>query len=100
MSLRDLLDPIRYMKDESVGIVAVAADELPGPIEPQRWHHISERLWNRLLCLGQAYELHFASIADRSMDTVLNRPQTASLAEELAFLATVVNDAASAQAIG
>jgi hypothetical protein len=99
MNFTELLEFSSYADDESVGIAAVQASELPGPLIDDRWSYIPEPLWRRLLNLGEAYSLHYPQIAEPIVDTVLNPSQCQSLCEELEFLRRVVSDAAAHSAI-
>ncbi len=96
----DLVDPQTFDGDEPVGICAVPHAALPGPIEELEWRYVSERLWNRVLKLGEAYELHFAQVVEPVIDTVLVAEQCESLVQELAFLANMICDPALRHAIG
>ena len=99
MKFQDRLNTNYFEGDEPVGIAAVVPTALPGPIESKEWQYIPERLWNRLLCLGQAYELHFAQVIEPVIDTTLDASQCQSLIEEITFLASVVDDTALRSAI-
>lgn len=85
MTLSTRLDPATYSQDEPVGVAAVLQEELPGPLPNERWQYIPERMWNRILPLGSAYELHFAAVLEPVVDTVLNTTQCATVEEELRF---------------
>jgi hypothetical protein len=50
--------------------------------------------YSRLLALGRAYRLHQLSTLDGTKQNRLNGQRAASLAEEVAFLARVVDDPA------
>ena len=93
------LNPATYTGDEPVGVAAVLQKELPGPVPDERWQYIPERMWKRILSLGEAYELHFASTLEPVLDTVLNSTQCDVLEEEFRFLASVMNDAAVREAL-
>jgi len=99
MNLLERLQPNAFVDDEPVGIAAVKASELPGPLIDDRWAYIPEPIWRRLLSLGNAYKLHFSQIAEPIIDTVLDPKQCQSLCDELEFLRDVVADPAAHFAI-
>ena len=92
MALRDRLRLGYFPGDEPVGVAAVAERDLPGPIDEREWRYVPERLWNRLLRVGHTYDLSFAQVLEPSIDTVLDRSQCESLAQEMAFVATVSDE--------
>ena len=94
-----LISPLEYLNDEPVGFAAVKVEFLPGPIEEKFWVYISERLWSRLIFIGNAYNLHFPQIVEPVIDTVLLPEQCDSFDEELAFLLTITNDSAFSEAL-
>lgn len=94
-----LLVPETFATDEPVGVVAVPQSALPGPLVESEWQYISERMWQRLLFLGQAYGLHFSKVTEPVIDSVLLPEQCQSLIEELAFLRSIVSDPALHQAL-
>lgn len=96
---RKLTDPAEFAEDEPVEFAAVEKDLLPGPIDPEYWVCISERLWSRILSYGAAYELHFQQVIEPVIDTVLGPEQCESLREELEFLIFVAKDPALSDAI-
>jgi hypothetical protein len=55
---------------------------------------VPERLFGRLVNLGQAYELHLVPVIDQYSATSLNAAQCVTLADELCFLGDVTNDLA------
>ena len=89
------LEPNTYADDEPVGIGVAEAQLLPGPLPDECWSYIPEPLWQRLLALGQAYQLHFAQVAEPVIDTVLEPAQCHSLCRELEFLEGLVSDPAA-----
>ena len=99
MDYSSRLDPITYVDDEPVGLAAVAANLLPGPLSDASWSYIPGPLWQRILSLGHAYGLHFAQIAEPVIDTVLEPRQFQSFVEELAFLNRVISDPAAEVAL-
>jgi hypothetical protein len=99
MTLSTRLDPATYSEDEPVGIAAVPKEELPGPLPNERWRYIPERIWNRILLLGSAYELHFAAVLEPVVDAVLDPTQCETVDEELRFLAAILNDDALKSAL-
>jgi hypothetical protein len=86
---RDRFAAATYADD--VLIRVFRADQY-GPIEDNElW--MPERLWNRIRCIGQGYELHLTPLFDGSTDPVfLNGSQAAQLEQELVFIEGVVND--------
>ena len=93
------LDPGTYADDEPVGLGVAEARLLPGPLPDECWAYIPESLWQRLLSLGHAYQLHFAQVTEPVIDTVLEPSQCESLCGELEFLASIVSDPAAQKAI-
>lgn len=73
----DLLDPETFADDVEVEIRCGTLTALP-----------SERLFWRLVHIGQAYEMHRLPMLRE--DAVLNRAQAQSLAEELDFIASLL----------
>ena len=99
MTLSIRLDPATYSGDEPVGVAAVPKEALPGPL-PNEWlQYIPERIWNRILHLGSAYELHFAAVLEPIVDTVLDPTQCETVDEELRFLAAILDDDALKSAL-
>jgi len=96
---RKLTNPDEFSGDEPVEFAAVDKGLLPGPIDSGLWVNISERLWQRLLSYGAAYELHFTQVVEPVIDTVLMPEQCESLVEELEFLAEITDDLAFKQAL-
>ncbi|WP_162926280.1 hypothetical protein [Teredinibacter purpureus] len=94
MKYENLLSPLEFEDDVTVEVAAISSELLPGPISEDNWVHLSERLWNRVLFLGQAYELHFSQVIEPVIDTVLGPEQCESLLEELEFLQHVSTDPA------
>jgi hypothetical protein len=76
-----------------------AQGTLPGPLPNERWQYIPQRMWNRILQLGSAYELHFAAVLEPVVDTVLDPTQCETVDEELRFLAALLNDDALKSAL-
>jgi hypothetical protein len=99
MNFLDRLELSTFADDESVGIAAVQASELPGPLIDDRWVYIPEPLWRRILSLGHAYNLHFSQFAEPIIDSVFNSAQCDSLCDELSFLHGVIVDGAAHSAI-
>jgi hypothetical protein len=99
MDLLARLEPNTFVDEEPVGIAAVKASELPGPLVDDSWAYVPEPIWRRLLSLGDAYKLHFSQIAEPILDTVFNPKQCQSLCMELGFLRGVIADAAAHSAI-
>ena len=93
-SLADRLDPSRFADDEPVELAIADHDTAAEDIPPDRWVLVSNRLFGRLILLGRAYGLHFASLVDSIGDTSLDAGQCESVLEELQFLSEVVSDPA------
>lgn len=93
-SLPERLDPARFTDDEPVELAVADHDTVAEDIPPDRWVVVSDRLFGRLILLGRAYGLHFASAIDPVGDTSLDAGQCESLLEELQFLSGVVSDPA------
>ncbi|HBW38522.1 hypothetical protein [Desulfosporosinus sp. BICA1-9] len=53
---------------------------------------IPETLFNRMTCIGNAYNLHYTSLFSPYEDYVLESIQVQGLIEELNFIADTVND--------
>jgi hypothetical protein len=87
----DRLDPNSYASDEPVG--AGTSDDYSG------WVSIPERLFTRMQHLGRAYDLHILPGLDPYERNELDHERTASLIDELDFLAEVVSDRALLETI-
>lgn len=87
MNLTERLKWELYRDDEPVGIGARGT-------EPDGWVYVPERLFARLVALGQAYELHLLPVIEVYGETTLTSAQCATLGEELLFLRQVTNDEA------
>lgn len=94
-----LTQPSEFLDDVPVELAAVNKDLLPGTSGDKDWVHISERLWQRLLTIGAAYNLHFSQVVEPVIETVLGPEQCESFDSELDFLAGVVNDPAFSEAL-
>lgn len=81
----DRLDPATYEDDEPIAIY----EEDPGEAGAL---YISERLFSRLVHLGEAYELHHLPLLGRIEPVQLGRAQCVALCDELAFVAERVDD--------
>jgi len=79
----DRFEPERYAGDESVSVTA-----------NDQTLDIPERLFARAQDLARAYALHLLPTLEIYGKTQLNRQQAATLAEELAFIRELVDDAA------
>jgi hypothetical protein len=99
MDYSSRLDPATYADEEPVGVAAVPASMLPGPLPDDSWSYIPEQLWQRVLSLGGAYGLHFAQVAEPIIDTVLVPSQCQSFAAELTFLLGVIADPAGQETL-
>jgi hypothetical protein len=87
----DRLEPATFSDDPPIG--AGASDDYTD------WVYLPERLFYRMLDLGRAYDLHILPSLHLYDRNELDRDRTASLIEELEFLADVVNDRALTGAI-
>ena len=87
MGFTERLNPEAYRGDEPVAIGEHGT-------EPRGWTYVPERLFGRLVSLGQAYELHLLPVIDQYAATTLNAEQCVTLADELRFLGDVTNDPA------
>ena len=99
MDFSDRLDPAKYSDDETVGIAAAPRDVPDEDVSDSQWVHISERLFGRLLALGQAYSLHYISVLDPWDETHFNGTQCQGFLEELRFLVRIVSDPALNEAL-
>lgn len=95
MRFSERLDPATYADDEMVEFAVVRSAGVPAPIDLTQSSQVSERLWHRIMALGTAYALHFPTIIDPTVDTVLNPAQCESLSEELEFLRSLLRDPAA-----
>jgi hypothetical protein len=78
-----------YAEDEPIHIFIPRDAFIPGGAD--RW--VPERLWWRLVALGQAYQLHLLPLVPGTTERrFLNAQQVSTLCEEVRFLAGVVND--------
>lgn len=82
----DRFDPNTFVDDPPVG-VGVLTDSTE---EWVAW--IPERLWDRVLGLGRAYQLHVLGLFAGEERFELNPPQIESLLDELHLLGTIVDD--------
>ena len=94
MRFRERLDPRSFADDEVMGIAAVEAALSVTEVPETSWTFVSERLYERLLSLGQAYSLHFATLLDSHAERKLNSVQCECCLEEVGFLAEVISDPA------
>ena len=94
MQLTDRLDPDSFSNDEVVGVAAVERDVPMQDVPEADWIFVPERLFHRLLSLGEAYSLHFAPLLESQADSELNATQCQGFLDELRFLHQVVADAA------
>lgn len=81
----DRLDPATYEDDEPV--VVYETDSGDADVL-----HIPERLFWRLVRVGQAYELHHVPLLGGVEPVRLGRAQCTALCDELAFVAERVDD--------
>jgi hypothetical protein len=85
----DRFDDTTYADDVLIRLLRVDRYDLEDGDEV--W--MPERLWDRIRCLGMAYELHLTPLFDGStVPAFLNSAQAVQLDRELAFLAHAVND--------
>lgn len=94
MDFRYLTEVSTFQLDERVGFVDAPSGVRPHAIPESNWAWVPERLWVRLIRLGQAYEMHFASVLELDKDSELNSVQCEHLLEELEYVGKLVNDAA------
>ena len=87
----DRLDPAPYAQDEPVG--AGTSEDYSG------WVYVSDRLFDRMQHLARGYDLHILRGLHPYDRNELDHDRTASLIDELEFLAEVVNDRALLEAI-
>jgi hypothetical protein len=83
----DRLDGATYQDDEPVGVFSD---------DPERGVWVSERLWDRIRLLGQAYGLHTLPLlvgeASGGDGVTLNALQVETLRDELVFVEARAND--------
>ena len=87
----DRIDPATYAADEPVG-AGMSGDY-------SDWIYVAERLFDRMQHLARGYDLHVLSSLHPIRRNELDHDRTASLIEELEFLAEVANDPALFAAI-
>lgn len=93
----DRFDAARYADDACVHIFR--CDRYAPLEESELW--VPERLWQRLRCIGQGYELHLAPLLDGSTDPVfLNGTQLVQFESELVFIGELIDDPLLASWIG
>lgn len=92
----DRVAPETYQGNEpwAVGLVRAGRAVDWASSLPDEHTGIPEGIAERLLAPGRAYRLHQLSALDGTKQNRLNGQQAASLAEEIAFLARVVDDPA------
>jgi hypothetical protein len=92
----DRVAPGTYQNDEAwaVGLVSAGRAVDWASKLPDERTGIPEGIAERLLALGRAYRLHQLSALDGTAQNRLNGQQAGSLADEVAFLARVVDDPA------
>jgi hypothetical protein len=92
----DRVAPETYQNDETwaVGLVGAGRAVDWASMLPDEHTGIPEGIAERLLALGRAYRLHQLSALNGTKQNRLNGQQAGSLADELAFLARVVDDPA------
>lgn len=54
--------------------------------------YIPESICSRIICIGNAYNLHYVPMIDIYGDINLNKTQVYSLIDELVFIKSIVND--------
>ena len=94
MNYPDLTNPDTFKDDPFVGVVAVPSGIVLTTIPDSEWAQIPERLFERLLCLCRAYELHAGSLLDFNEDSELNSVQCEGLVGDLEFLQVTCDDEA------
>jgi hypothetical protein len=89
-SFSDRLDPATYESDEPVHVCRRSGSDA--------W--IAERLWNRLVTLRTAYQLHLLPLLFGTPEVHrLNGQQVGTLVEEVTFIGEAVTDPATASVI-
>ncbi|MCB1045546.1 MAG: hypothetical protein KDC35_21580 [Acidobacteria bacterium] len=99
MNLEDRVAPTSFDDDEVVGFSGTAQDVDIDETPESDWVWIPETLFNRLILIGKAYDLHFASLIDWHEDSVLNSKQCEGFLAELEFIRRIVSDAALHEAL-
>lgn len=89
----DRFSASEYEEDEPVDVKAFRGTRAASI---HREHVVPERLFERILLLASAYELHVLPALDQYGPHELSQQQAETVAEELAFLQPVVNDGALA----
>lgn len=90
----DRIERSSFTEDETVGFAAIERDIPMEDVPEAEWVFVPRGLFDRLLHLGRAYALHFASLLEGEADTELNSTQCEGILEELRFLGAVMNDPA------
>jgi hypothetical protein len=90
--LSDRTDPSTYCDEEGVSIAVVERDIQLEDVPEEAWLLLPESLFVRLLCLGQAYSLHFPFLVKSQYDWLLNSKQCEGFLEELQFLKQLISD--------
>ncbi|MDP5277209.1 hypothetical protein [Chengkuizengella axinellae] len=80
-----LFDLNRYLEDVEVCF------SINGDVE-QNAYFLSESICSRIICIGNAYKLHYLPLIDIYGDIKLNKTQVFSLIEELLFIKSIIND--------
>ncbi|MFS1513009.1 hypothetical protein VQL36_11320 [Chengkuizengella sp. SCS-71B] len=80
-----LFDLNRYLDDVEVCF------SINGEVE-QDAYYLSESICSRIICIGNAYKLHYVPMIDIYGDIKLNKTQVLSLIEELLFIKSIIND--------
>ena len=83
---QDRFDAPRYATDETVSLTLDGASASDGAFT------MPERLFSRAQQIAAAYELHLLPVIDCYDETRLSREQIRTLADELAFIRSVVTD--------
>jgi hypothetical protein len=95
MKKSDYLKFENFADDVTVEIACVETDHLEGLLYLDNSISIPEKLWNRILFLGKAYQLHFSEVVQPFKDTIFNSKQCEYLKEELYFLMSIIKDDAA-----
>ena len=90
----DRLNPVTFAEDEPVAVSVVPTATSPADrdsgLTGAAW--IPERVFERILALARAYDLHVLNLLEGPSPPALNATQCSGLQFELEFLCSVVSD--------